>query len=387
MNTVIPATIVISSYNYARYLPQCIDSALAQTYPRTEVIVVDDGSTDDSREIIKSYGCRIKPVFKSNGGQASAFNAGFAQASGQVVAFLDSDDVLLPTAIEQAASFFADPEVAKCHWPLLAIDPNGKPTGAVIPPIPLAEGDLRDHLLQHGHDSYSWPPTSGNAWSRAFLSEAMPIPEHEYRTCPDLYLSSIVPIYGTIAKIDSPQGCWRLHGENHSWNEPLEIRLDRMIVRSNHRFDEVARRLRARNIQVDPEAWKNESRWHKSLLAVREMASLIPVGDKYIFVDDAQLSDHQHGQDAVVEGRQAVPFLERDGQYWGPPLDDETAIRELERLHAAGAKYLVFAWPAFWWLTHYAGFLQYLRGRYRVLLENQRLVAFDLLTPAEMDSK
>src|SRR5262249_16939261 len=68
---------IADTHNYGRSLPQAIDSALAQTYPRTEVIVVDDGSTDGSREIIAAYGDRVRPVLKANGGQASAFNAGF----------------------------------------------------------------------------------------------------------------------------------------------------------------------------------------------------------------------------------------------------------------------------------------------------------------------
>ena len=76
------ASIIISSYNYGRYLNDAIDSALAQTYPRTEVIVVDDGSTDDSASVIESYQDRIVSVVKENGGQASSMNAGLREGSG-----------------------------------------------------------------------------------------------------------------------------------------------------------------------------------------------------------------------------------------------------------------------------------------------------------------
>ena len=92
------ASIIINNYNYGVFLREAVDSALNQTYLNTEVIVVDDGSTDRSREIIASYGDQIIPVLKGNGGQASAFNAGFAASRGEVVFFLDSDDILLPTA-------------------------------------------------------------------------------------------------------------------------------------------------------------------------------------------------------------------------------------------------------------------------------------------------
>lgn len=85
-------SIIVNNYNYERYLSEAIDSAIAQTYTHTEVIVVDDGSTDKSREIIANYGDRITPVLKENGGQASAFNTGLATSKGEIIIYLDSDD-------------------------------------------------------------------------------------------------------------------------------------------------------------------------------------------------------------------------------------------------------------------------------------------------------
>ena len=89
-------SILINNYNYAQYLSQAIDSALGQTYTNTEIIVVDDGSTDNSREIINSYGNQIISVLKENGGQASAINAGFAASKGDIICLLDADDIFLP---------------------------------------------------------------------------------------------------------------------------------------------------------------------------------------------------------------------------------------------------------------------------------------------------
>src|SRR5437879_9367021 len=111
------ASIIINNYNYRRFLREAVDSALNQTYRNTEVIVVDDGSTDGSPEIIASYGDRIVPVLKKNGGQNSALNAGFSLSRGDVILLLDSDAVLLPTAIAAALEAFADPAVGKGHWP------------------------------------------------------------------------------------------------------------------------------------------------------------------------------------------------------------------------------------------------------------------------------
>jgi len=72
------------------------------------------------------------------------------------------------------------------------------------------------------------------------------------------------------------------------------------------------------------------------------------------------------------------PFLEHEGQYWGPPADDRTALSELERLRKTGATHIVFAWSSFWWLEYFGGFASALRSRGRALLENDRLIIFRL---------
>ena len=78
------ASIVINNFNYGRYLGESIESALKQNHPRIEVIIVDDGSTDNSREVIKAFGNRVKAVLKPNGSQASAINEGFKAAIGKL---------------------------------------------------------------------------------------------------------------------------------------------------------------------------------------------------------------------------------------------------------------------------------------------------------------
>jgi len=106
--------------------------------------------------------------------------------------------------------------------------------------------------------------------------------------------------------------------------------------------------------------------------ATEELAALVPPGATLILVDG-----QEWGSD-VMAGRHVIPFLERDGQYWGAPPDDETAIRELERVRKSGADFMVFASPAFWWFDYYTGTLRHLRSNFRCLLENDRLVVFDL---------
>src|SRR5215207_9090962 len=183
-------SIVVSSYNYARFLGEAIDSALNQTWTPTEVIVVDDGSTDDSRGVIRSYGDRVRSVFKQNGGMASTQNAGFAASHGEVLIFLDADDLLLPTAVENAAKLL-EKNVVRVQWKMWEIDASGHRTGRVVPGKPLVEGDLKDRLSREGPDACVGPPTSGNAWSRSFLKQVMPIPEGDFRQHSDTYLMTL----------------------------------------------------------------------------------------------------------------------------------------------------------------------------------------------------
>jgi glycosyltransferase involved in cell wall biosynthesis len=89
-------SIIINNFNYGRFISTAIDSALAVDWPDKEVIVVDDGSTNDSRDIIARYADGIIPVLKENGGQCDAVNTGFVRATGEAVIILDSDDRLFP---------------------------------------------------------------------------------------------------------------------------------------------------------------------------------------------------------------------------------------------------------------------------------------------------
>jgi exopolysaccharide biosynthesis predicted pyruvyltransferase EpsI len=105
----------------------------------------------------------------------------------------------------------------------------------------------------------------------------------------------------------------------------------------------------------------------------REIIALIPIKESFIFVDDNQIRS-----ELDIGDRIALPLLERDGQYWGPPPDDDTAIRELERLRKSGANYMVLAWPAFWWLDYYSGLHDYLNTNFSCMLKNERLIVYDL---------
>jgi hypothetical protein len=223
--------IVIDNFNYARFLGAAIDSALAQSAPAARVIVVDDGSTDSSRELIASYGERILPVLKENGGQASAFNAGFAHSEADVVIFLDSDDELLPNAAgATVAAFDAEPRAAKVQYRMEVIDGSGSATGAVKPPphLRMPSGDVSRHELVLPFD-LPWLPTSGNAFAASVLRRIFPIPEHEFHAGADWYLQHLTPLFGPVVSLDEVAARYRVHGANSY--EPAAAVLDLGHVR------------------------------------------------------------------------------------------------------------------------------------------------------------
>ncbi len=229
---VVAVDIVVNNFNYGRYVAAAIDSALAQSHPHVTVIAVDDGSTDGSHEILREYSGRVELVFKENGGQASAVNAGFARCTGEVVIFLDADDVLLPDAAALVAAAFAgDPGVAKVQYRMEVIDRDGRPVGVVkpTPHLPLPEGDVRRAELTFPFDLV-WLPMSGTAFRADVLRRILPVPENEYPVCgADWYLVHLATLLGTVRSLDDIAACYRVHGTNRY--EPQSASLDLDHVR------------------------------------------------------------------------------------------------------------------------------------------------------------
>jgi glycosyltransferase involved in cell wall biosynthesis len=212
MNDYSFVSIIINNYNYDRFLSEAIDSALKQSYSHIEVIVVDDGSTDNSREIIAGFGDRIIPILQPNGKQAAAFNSGFAKSKGEIIIFLDSDDYLFPTAVEQIVSVWK-PHLAKVHYRLAVVDTTGESLGYSFPQgsQPLETGQVWRTLLEFG--GYVSTPTSGNALNRKAMEHTFPIPD-EYKSTADDYLSILIPFYGEVAAIEDSLGAYRIHDSN-----------------------------------------------------------------------------------------------------------------------------------------------------------------------------
>jgi hypothetical protein len=208
--------VVIDNFNYGRFLGAAIDSALSQAHARTRVTVVDDGSSDDSLVVARAYGDRIRLVVKDNGGQASALNAGASATDGELVVFLDADDVLLPDFVAAAVDAFrAHPDAVKVVFRAEVIDAAGAATGRVEPSPhrPLAQGDLRAATLTNAFD-LAWPPLSAHVFKRSAVTQVLPIPEDEFRTLADWYLAHATSLLGRVVALERAGVGYRLHGAN-----------------------------------------------------------------------------------------------------------------------------------------------------------------------------
>jgi glycosyltransferase involved in cell wall biosynthesis len=203
-------SVIIGNYNYGRFLGEAIASIWEQTYRNFEIIVVDDGSTDNSREVIEAYGEQIIAIFQANKGQGEAFNVGIAKAQGEIICFLDADDYYHPDKLSKIVSSFRNhPEWVQISHGRIAIDGDGSPIGSGSKTH--NQGDVSQLLLRWGR--YSMGITSALAYRRQVLEQVLPIPTTRNEAA-DTYLTAVVPFYGEVGCIDEPLMFYRIHGKN-----------------------------------------------------------------------------------------------------------------------------------------------------------------------------
>jgi glycosyltransferase involved in cell wall biosynthesis len=206
-------SVLITSHNAAPYIEEAIASALNQTYPPVEVVVVDDGSTDGSRDFIASYGHQIILVRKRNGGQYSAHNTGFAYCSGQAVAFLDGDDVFAPQKLELVvAALERYPEAGSCFHPRVreTLD-GGERTG-------LAQRGVIDFTRRARLASMPSIATTTSAMTirRSILDEVLPLPEDMRIAADDHILKWACLAAAPAVFLEDFLAVQRIHSANYS---------------------------------------------------------------------------------------------------------------------------------------------------------------------------
>jgi glycosyltransferase involved in cell wall biosynthesis len=205
-------TALIDTYNHERFIEEALVSVLEQDFPSAdlEIIVVDDGSTDRTPEIVRKFEPRVRLLRKENGGQASAINFGTAQANGQIVAFLDGDDLWSPNKLSSVVKEFEkNPQTVMVYHKFRFWDDrtdrawDGWFTGV--------SGDVlsdRRKLL-----GYSPPPTSSLAFRREILKRLMPVPV-ECSFMHDAYLIATAISFGPVAAVPECLTTNRVHGQN-----------------------------------------------------------------------------------------------------------------------------------------------------------------------------
>jgi glycosyltransferase involved in cell wall biosynthesis len=205
-------TVLITSYNYGRFIEETIESVLAQDLPQdqVEILVVDDGSTDDTSERVKKYGSSINYLYKSNGGQASALNHGIESARGEIISLLDADDLFLPGKLARVAEVFrADPNLGMVYHQLQEwhVETNERRGWEFVD----VSGDISNapELML----AFVPQPTSAISFRRKLLRPLLPVPER-IRMLADCYLVSLIAFLSPIRGIPESLSVYRIHGKN-----------------------------------------------------------------------------------------------------------------------------------------------------------------------------
>jgi glycosyltransferase involved in cell wall biosynthesis len=201
-------SVLINNYNYGRFIAQCVESVLNQTYGNFELIIVDDGSKDDSVSVIDSFSDpRIIKIFKKNGGQASAFNAGFEASRGDIIAFLDSDDWWMPHKLETIVKW---DRLLDGNHAFLQHMVDVWEDGKVSPLYPtLYSGNILNHYIEK-REPVHFVGTSGLCFRREILNKVMPVPQ-QFRISADGFLTRTSIVFGNVISIPESLGYYRKH--------------------------------------------------------------------------------------------------------------------------------------------------------------------------------
>jgi glycosyltransferase involved in cell wall biosynthesis len=215
-------TILINTYNYARFIGRAIESALQQKYqgPELQILVVDDGSTDGTAEVVRRYAPRVRHIANNNGGQASALNVGFRHAEGDIICMLDGDDYFLPGKVQLVADvFWRRPEVGLVYNMFDIVDSSGASLGKVYPestwtgcrlPASKVPPQLQS-LIRLGHP---WTCITSAMSLRRSVVAGLNVPEDVFPHSPDLFLGLVLPFLAEVAIIEALGTAYVFHGEN-----------------------------------------------------------------------------------------------------------------------------------------------------------------------------
>jgi len=210
-------SVLLPNYNYARYLPGAVESVMAQTYERWELIVCDDGSTDNSCDTIAPHlerDARIRLLRQSNGGQASALNSAYAASQGQILCILDADDAFRSNKLERVVKRLAERQDAGLLvHAMTLVDAAGAPLHRIPILSAFEEGWIADRVLQRG-GRWRYMPSSGLVFRRELGAIGFPIPQHAFVEGAEGFLFTLFPLFTETTFISEELSVYRIHGMN-----------------------------------------------------------------------------------------------------------------------------------------------------------------------------
>jgi glycosyltransferase involved in cell wall biosynthesis len=211
-------SVLINTYNYGRFIDDAIRSVVEQDFPAedVEIIVVDDGSTDDTPQRMTKWGSRILYIRKENGGQASAYNVGFESSRGEIICFLDADDYWHRDKLNTIMHIFRSSESTQVLFHTLEVVDDKGVTIGYTPKGLLHKSEMgvptKDYLRNISRYA---SPSSGICVRASCLRRIMPVPE-QLRVAADSYLHFFLPLSAqTITILPQPLGKYRVHGASH----------------------------------------------------------------------------------------------------------------------------------------------------------------------------
>lgn len=224
MNNTPLVSIVVPAYNHAAYLKECIESILAQDYPRVELIVLNDGSTDTTPSILLAYGDRFRWENQANMGQSATLNKGWAMANGEILAYLSADDTLRPEAVSEAVAVLAaNPGIAVTYSDFDLIDEHSRPVRRVA----TRDFDARDLVL----DLVCQPGPGAFFRRDAFLRAGPWNPA--LRQNPDLDFWLRLSLVGSFLRIPKVLAGFRVHEGSATYQSTNIPRADEPVLITN----------------------------------------------------------------------------------------------------------------------------------------------------------
>jgi glycosyltransferase involved in cell wall biosynthesis len=221
MNNMPLVSIVVPAYNHAAYLKECIESILAQDYPRVELIVLNDGSTDTTSDILCAYGNRFRWESQANMGQSATLNKGWGMANGEILAYLSADDTLRPEAVSEAvAALMAKPEIVVTYSDFDFIDEHSRPVRRVA----TRDFDARDLVL----DLVCQPGPGAFFRREAFLRAGPWNPA--LRQNPDLDFWLRLSLVGNFLRIPKVLAGFRVHEGSATYQSTNVARADEPVL-------------------------------------------------------------------------------------------------------------------------------------------------------------